>query len=329
MVILIKCEPLKYYDSFYYFIDYEIDKLKSKEIYVDNKKLEDTRYEIEDKYNLKINYENTFNDETRKIKVILEIPNELLYYSSYDLILNKKDVLLKYEIKVDDDIQIDDVTNEYFKINMGANWVCFEGKTTNEIIVKPGSVIYSKKINYQIYKYIPEYRSKEYDIIKKKETNNNIGINTLAKYKKVVITNYGQEIEELYKIKISNYPSRNYIPNFTYGLLLDTKYEIELVELNGEKVKYLGENASIKIINFGAYKNQFAELHFKYKYFNKEENATNRTETIIKSDVTNSHCKLIITIPDDYFVLQTNDIFPKIHLIIMNIFLMEYQKKIN
>ena len=311
MVILIKCEPLKYYDSFYYNTNYEIDKLKSKEIYVDNKKLEDNGYEIEDKYNFKINYENTFNDETRKIRVILEIPNQFSYYSSYELSFNKKDVLLKYEIKADDDIQIDDVTNEYFKINKAANWVCFEGKTTNEFIVKPGSVIYSKKIDYQIYKYIPEFKNKEYEIIKKKETNNKITINTLAKYKKVVITDYGQEVEDLYKIKISNFPSYNYIPNFTYGLLLDTKYEIELVELNGEKVEYLDEKASIKITNFGAYKNQFAELHFKYKYFNKKENTTSRTETIITSDIKNSFCKLIIQIPDNYVVLGTNDIFPK------------------
>ena len=217
--ILIKTEPLTYYDSCYYFLDYEIDKIKSKEIYVDNKKLDDKGYEISDKYNLKINFENTFNGQTRKIKVNLEISNDFFYYSNYGLNFNKIDTLLKYEIKTDDDIQIDDVTNEYFKINKSKNWVLFEGKTTNEIIAKPGSVVYSKKINYQIYKYIPEYKNKEYDVIKLKDANNNIGINILAKYMKFNITNYGQEVEELYKIKVSNYPSRNYIINFNHGLL--------------------------------------------------------------------------------------------------------------
>ena len=46
-IILIKTEPLSYYDSCYYFLDYEIDKIKSKEVYVDDK-----GYEISDKYNL-------------------------------------------------------------------------------------------------------------------------------------------------------------------------------------------------------------------------------------------------------------------------------------
>ena len=45
-------------------------------------------------------------------------------------------------------------------------------------------------------------------------------------------------------------------------MLLDTKYEIELVELNGEKAEYLDENSVIKIKNFGAFNNQFAEIHF-------------------------------------------------------------------
>ena len=309
-VILIKTEPLSYYDSLYYLLDYEIDKIKSKEIYVDDKKLNDKEYSISDKYNLEIKYPKTYNDKTRKIKVNLEISNDLLNYSNYDLSFNKTDILLKYEINADNDIQIDDVTNEYFKINKAANWVLFEGKTTNEIIVKPGSVIYSKKINYQIYKYIPEFKSKENDIIKLKDANNNIGFNILAKYMKFNITNYGQEIEELYKIKVLNYPSRNYILNFNHGLLLDTKYEIVLVELNGEKAEYLNENSVIKIKNFGAFNNQFAELHLKYKYFKKEENDTNRTESMVISSIKNSYCKFIITIPDDYVVLQTNDIFP-------------------
>ena len=144
-VILIKCEPLRYYNSYYYIINYEIDKLKSKEIYIDNKKIEEDKYKIKDKYYLIFNFENTFNDETRILKVIYEIQNEFLYYSSYQLYMNEKDVLMKYEITVDDDIQIDDVTNEYFKKEKGGKLVLFEGKTTNEIIVKSGSLVFFKK----------------------------------------------------------------------------------------------------------------------------------------------------------------------------------------
>ena len=66
----------------------------------------------------------------------------------------------------------------------------------------------------------------------------------------------------------------------------------------------------IKIKNFGAFNNQFAELHLKYKYFNKEENDINRYESMIISGIKNSYCKFIISIPDDYVVLETNDIFP-------------------
>ena len=313
IVILMKCEPLQYYDSYYYLINYEVDKLKSKEIYLENKKLEDNEYIIEDKYYVKINFEKAFNDETRKIKVIYEIPNEFFYYSSYGLGLNKKDVLMKYEIIADDDIQIDGVTNEYFKLEKNGNMALFEGKTTNEIIVQSGKVIFSRKINYQIYKYIPKYENKESEIIKLKETNNEITLNILAKYKKVNITNYGQEIEDLFKIKISNYESNTYLQNYSYPLLMNTKCQIELVEINGEKVKYSMGNSSIKILKFGAFKNQFAEIHLKYKYLNedKDNNNTLRQEVIITSGIKNSYCKLIIKVPEEYVILSTNDIFPK------------------
>ena len=282
-VILIKCEPLRYYNSYYYIINYEIDKLKSKGIYIDNKKIEEDKYKIKDKYYLIFNFENTFNDETRKLKVIYEIQNEFLYYSSYQLYMNEKDVLMKYEITVDDDIQIDDVTNEYFKKEKGGKLVLFEGKTTNEIIVKSGSLVFSKKINYQIYNYIPKFKNNESDIIHKKETNNQISTNILAIYKKVRITNEGQENEDLLKIKTSNFSTNTYIQNYVYPLLMDTEYKIELVEINGQKAEFSTENSLITILNIGAFNNQFEEFHLKYKYINEDKQDRYRQETIIVS----------------------------------------------
>ena len=52
-----------------------MDKIKLKEIYVDDKKLGDNEYVIRDEYNLQIIYPNTYNDETRKINAILKLYN--------------------------------------------------------------------------------------------------------------------------------------------------------------------------------------------------------------------------------------------------------------
>ena len=310
IVILVKGSPLEYIDTYSYTMEIEVDKLKSKEIYIDNKKINDNEYEIIDNRYIKLHFEKTFNNEKRKIKVIQVIPHEFQFYSYYDLNLNHNNVLTKYIISHDDNIKIDDITNEYFKRNKSLNLIYFEGKTTNEMIVKPGSVFFSKKILYSIYDYIPEFKSKEDNIIKMKESNNKIAVNILARYKKVIITNYGQEVEDIYKIKISNYETKVYCVNLNYPLIVNQRYEVNLVELNGQKVEYSAEDSSITILNFGAFNNQFAEVHFKYKYFNDDKDIF-RQETIITSNVKNSYCKLIIEIPEENVVISTNDIYSK------------------
>ena len=273
-------------------------------------KINDNEYEIIDNRYIKLHFEKTFNNEKRKIKVIQVIPHEFQFYSYYDLNLNHNNVLTKYIISHDDNIKIDDITNEYFKRNESLNLIYFEGKTTNEMIVKPGSVFFSKKILYSIYNYIPEFKSKEDNIIKMKESNNKIAVNILARYKKVIITNYGQEVEDIYKIKISNYETKVYSVNINYPLILNKRYEVDLVELNGQKVEYSAEDSSITILKFGAFNNQFAEVHFKYKYFNDDKDIF-REETIITNNVKNSYCKLIIEIPEENVVISTNDIYSK------------------
>ena len=127
-VLTANIEPLLYYDTYSYLMDYEINKLKSKEIYVDGTKVDDTNFEIKNDYYIKIQIGKIFNEQIKKIKVIQEFQNEVYNYSSYDLYLREPGVLTKFLIKSGDDIQIDDVTNNNFKINSGKNMVCFEGK---------------------------------------------------------------------------------------------------------------------------------------------------------------------------------------------------------
>ena len=311
IVLTVKAEPLQYADSYNYLMDYEVNKLKSKEIYVDNNKVDDSNFEIKNNHYIKIPFEKVFNDETRKIKVIQEFPNEFSNYASYEIRLRGPGVITRFLINGGEGIQIDDVTNKCFNINKGLNMACFEGKTTNEIIVNSTYLLYSKKHNYQIYEYIPEFKNKEDEIINKKETDNTIKINILARYKKVVITDYGQEIEDIYKVKLSNYPTKIFCSTIAYPLILDTKYEINSVELNGQKVEFSVVDYNINITNFGAFNNQFGELHYKYKYFSENNNETLRQESIITNNIKNTYCKLIFEIPNNYVVLGTNDIYQK------------------
>ena len=99
IVILVKGAPLEYTDNYSYTMEIEVDKLKSKEIYIDNKKINDNEYEIIDNRYIKLHFEKTFNNEKRKIKVIQVIPHEFQFYSYYDLNLTLLMNILK-EIKV-------------------------------------------------------------------------------------------------------------------------------------------------------------------------------------------------------------------------------------
>ena len=312
IILAAEGESLQYSDSYTYLMDYEVNKLKSKEIYIDGDKIDDTNFEIKkNKYCIIIPSKKIINNDRRKIKIIQEFKNEFSNYSYYDIYLRKEGVLTNFLIKGGDDIQIDDVTNKNFKVYKLMNIAYFEGKTTKEIIVNNGYLLYSKKYNYQIYKYIPEFRREENDTIKLKESDYKIAINILARYKKVVITDYGQEIEDIYKIKLSNYPSKMPCCKISYQLEWNFKYEINIVELNGQKVDFLIIGNSINIFKIGAFNNQYAELHYKYKYFARQIYETFRTESIITNNIKNTYCKLIIEIPNNYAVLGTNDIYLK------------------
>ena len=272
-----------YFDSFWFLMDCEVNKLKSKEIYIDDVKVDDSNFEI-DVNNINIQYEKLFNGQFRKIKVIQEIQKEFTNYSFQNLILNKEDVLAKFLIYGEEGIKIDDITNKNYIFNKELNLAYFEGKTTSETVLGHGYINYSKIINFQIYKYISEFQKKEEEIIKIKNNNENNVIAVLAIYKNIIITDFGQEVDEIYKLILLNYEGGTISKTISHGLMIDKRFDVDLVELNGRKTEYTKENSSIKINNFGASNNQFAEIHMKYKYYTNEDKSILRQESIITSN---------------------------------------------
>ena len=302
-----------YSDSFWILLDKNPNELKSKEIYVDDEKVDDSKFETNGN-NIKIEYKGIFNGETRKIKIFQEIEKNFNDYENQSLILNKIGTPVRFLIYTEDNIKIDDITNENYVFNRDLNLAYFEGKTTKETTSSHGYVHYSKTINFQIYKFIPEYKKFEDEILTiKQNTSKEDEVSFLAIYKKIIITDYGQDIEEIYKFKLSNFEPGVFLPTISHGLLKETKYEIYFVELNGKKADYTDAESLITINNFGARNNQFGEIHIKYKYFTNEEKNILRQENIITGNTRNTYCKIILEIPNKYVFLSSNDIFQKDH----------------
>ena len=302
-----------YSDSFWILLDKNPSELKSKEIYVDDEKVDDSKFETNGS-NIKIEYKGIFNGETRKIKIFQEFEKNFNDYENQSLILNKIGTPVRFLIYPEDNIKIDDITNENYVFNRDLNLAYFEGKTTKETTSSHGYVHYSKTINFQIYKFIPEYKKFEDEILTiKQNTSKEDEVSFLAIYKKIIITDYGQDIEEIYKFKLSNFEPGVFLPTISHGLLKETKYEIYFVELNGKKADYTDAESLITINNFGARNNQFGEIHIKYKYFTNEEKNILRQENIITGNTRNTYCKIILEIPNKYVFLSSNDIFQKDH----------------
>ena len=311
IILMLKSDdPTTYSDNFWILMDGMVKDLKSKEILIDDKKVDDSNFEINN-YNIKIKYDKIFNNQTRKINIIQEIEKPLLNYDFHKLIL-KYSSLVQFLIYSSDSILIDDITNQKFILDKELNLAYFEGKLTNDTkIVEHGYINYSRQIYYQIYKYIPEFIKKEEEIITNKYNNEEKKIVFLAKYKKINITDYGQDVEEIIKIKFINYPGGTWCTAISYGLMIDKKSEVELVELNGKKTDYSNENFSIKINNINASNNQFAEIHLKYKYFTNEHKLILRQESFLTGNTKNTYCNIILEIPDKYVVLSSKNIFQK------------------
>lgn len=312
LIITIKTDnPRTYSDCYWFLLDDNVKDLKSKQIFVDDEKVDDSRFEIDGK-NIKIEYKDIFNGEIRKIKIIQEIEKNLINYQFQKLLLNEINMPVQFLIYAEDNIKIDDITNENYKFNKELNMAYFEGKTTNETTSGHGYIYYSKYVNFQIYKFIPEYIKIEDEIITNKQNRSGAReINVLAIYKKVIITDNGQDIDELFKFKLSNYGPGTFSTNISHGLMKNTKFDVNLVELNGKKVDYTKGESTITINNFGAFNNQFGEIHVKYKYFTNEEKNIIRQESIITANAKNTYCKLILEIPSKYVYLSNKDIFQK------------------
>ena len=300
-----------YYNNFFKRLDAKIDNIISKEIYIDDKKVDDSSFDIKD-YFIHLKFDKTFNSQTRKVRIIQKIKKQFDDYSTQSLILDKEGMAVRYLIYLDEDLNLDDISNKDYIIKKELNLVYFKGITTNKTENIHGYLNYSKKINFIIYKYIPDLSEDIIqNIIKNKESNKKHIFYCIAKYIKILITEYGQDIEEIILKKVSNYGPGEYLTYFSIGLYKDIKKEIDIAEINGKPYTYEIIDDSIKFDNIQCYNNQFMEIHLKYKYYTNENKNIYRQENILLSSLKNSFCKSIVQIPDNYIVISTDNIFKK------------------
>ena len=303
--------PNSYYNNFWINLETKMNNIISKEIYIDDMIVNDSLFESKDS-SIKLEFEKMFNGQTRKIKIIQKIKNQFDNFCSHPLLLYRQGIATKFLIYLDNDLNLDDISNKNYTINKELNLAYFEGITTNETENYHGYINYSKKINYIIYRYIPELsKDSVQNIIRTQEQNKKSALNFIVNYKKVVITDYGQDIEEINLMKISNYKPGQYLSNFSLGFYKDTKNEVDLVELNGKPYAYNKIGDSIEFNNIKCYNNQFIEVHLKYKYFTNEEKDIYRQENVLLSNLKNTYCKSIVQIPDNYIIIATKDIFQR------------------
>ena len=311
-ILTTKIGPTNFFSSYWYFLIAPVEKLKLKKFYIEDNEVNDSDFAI-DEQNIQIKFPNELtNEQLLKIKVIQEISlDDSKNYDAFSLYLKQQDSLVKYIVYGVDDILIDDVTNSYFQKNQKLNLIYYEGKVQENNRGYIGYVYYSKRINYEIYKYLPNFKSKESEIIKKKDSTKEKIRNFLGIYKYVKITDEGQEVEEIFKCKLSNYPVGVLATTLSLGLMLNTEFDVDYVKLNGKNVQYTKGDAEIVITDFGAFNNQFVEVHLKYKYYTNKEKKVYRQESIITSNIKDTYFKCIIEIPNKYICLYTNEIFMK------------------
>ena len=297
------------YNNYWMFLDADNKDMISREIYIDDIKVNDSQFEV-DGHNIKLDFENTYNNQTRKVKIIEKIKNQFNDYNSNELILSNQGIAARYLIYLDSDLTIDEVTNKNYVVNKDLNLAYFEGITTQETENSHGYINYSKKFFIQIYKYIPELsQDKIQNIIRTKEANGKSAFNILSNYQKFVITDYGLDIDEIRFMKISNYKPGQFLTEFGIGLYQDVKCEIDTVTINGKPFPYQKYDDSIHFNNLKLYNNQYMEAHLKYKYYTNEQKAIYRKENILISYLENSYVKYIVQLPDEYVVIGTNDLF--------------------
>ena len=155
--------PDRYNDNKWVYLDEKSDKIKSKKIYVDDVLVDDTKFEIHD-YSINISFEKIFNGQSRKIKIIEEFENTCLNYGDACLTLNSE-TPTQCLIVTEDDIKIDYITKKNYILNKELNLAYYEGISSADVSSLLAYVFFTKKINYKIYQYIPEFRKSEKNII--------------------------------------------------------------------------------------------------------------------------------------------------------------------
>ena len=111
LIIIFKTDnPQIYCDSKWVYLDEKSDKIKVKQIYVDDVLADDTNFEINN-YNINIPFEKIFNGQSRKIKIIEEFENTCLNYGDACLTLNSE-TPTQCLIVTEDDIKIDYITKK-------------------------------------------------------------------------------------------------------------------------------------------------------------------------------------------------------------------------
>ena len=123
------------------------------------------------------------------------------------------------------------------------------------------------------------------------------------------MTDYGSDVDEIRLMKVSNYKPDSCMTNFSIGLYKDIKSQLDLVKINGKPFNYRKNGNMINFNKLNCYNNQYIEVHLKYKYYTNEEKDLYRKEKILLSYLQNSYVKSVVQIPDEYFVVGTDDIF--------------------
>ena len=154
--------------------------------------------------------------------------------------MNQQGIAARYLIYLDHDLTLDDISNKNYLVNKELNLAYYEGIINSQTENSHGFICYSKKINYQIYRYIPELsQDTVQNIIRTKEANGKSSLSIISNYKKVVITDYGLDVDEIRLMKVSNHNRPGeYMKTFGIGLYTDVKNEIDLVEINGKAFPY-------------------------------------------------------------------------------------------
>ena len=310
LIIIFKTDnPQIYCDSKWVYLDEKSDKIKVKQIYVDDVLADDTNFEINN-YNINIPFEKIFNGQSRKIKIVEEFENTCLDYGSACLILNSE-TPTQCLIYTEDDIKIDYITQKKYIHNKELNLAYYEGISSADISSLRAYVFFTKKINYKIYQYIPEFRKEEKNIVEIKKKEKDISIADLAFYEKINITEEGQDVEIINKIMICGLGEGMIAPSVTFPLIKDNKYIFDFVEFNGRKVDYFVDKHILNIKNVDISEEQCGELHIKYRCMSNEEKILERVEYIYLLKQINYYGKIIVEVPEKYDILKYAEKFKK------------------